>query len=309
MSISFPTALLALSLLFSASPEAAVMPDRLDCAAARLLIRLEALSTTSAPEVCISRGLATTLFFDAPLISDSVELQGAGHFAPLDPGRSTVALLLQEELEPGTRLKVTVHFVDGAAPSRASFVLVVHPSRAIRQVMVSRQIGAVEFCEQQVQQARLEEQQCQDELARVRAKQGTQGGLRGLLAEGLMVVDRGVKAGDVSQTAIGRSRYQLRMASAHAYQAEGRVALDVWLLNEGTQNWSMAEVTLTGPQGEVLELLSVWEQESLLGKGQKGRMVVEALTESPVQGLYTLTLLGQDGVRAFILERVVFPPL
>jgi uncharacterized protein (TIGR02268 family) len=203
---------LVASLLLSGASEAVAIPGHLDCAAARLLIRLEPLPTTSEPEVCISRGLVTTLFFDTPLVPDAVELQGAGHFAKLDPGLSTVALLLQEELEPGTRLKVAVHFSDGASPSRATFVLVVHPSRAVRQVMVSRQVGRVEFCEQQVQEARGQAQQCQEELARVRAGQGAQGGLRGLLAEGLMVAEQGVKAGNVSQIATGRLRHALRLA-------------------------------------------------------------------------------------------------
>jgi hypothetical protein len=97
--------------------------------------------------------------------------------------------------------------------------------------------------------------------------------------------------------------------TAYAYQAKGRVALDVWLVNEGPQDWAVDEATLTGPRGEVLELLSVWEQESFLGRGQKGRVVVEALTDAPAHGPYTLTLSGQDGVRTFILEGVVFPPL
>jgi len=53
-------------------------------------------------------------------------------------------VLPPEDLQPGERFEVTVHFPDGAAPTRATFTLVPHPAFAPRQVAVFRHPRTVE---------------------------------------------------------------------------------------------------------------------------------------------------------------------
>jgi len=86
--------------------------------------------------VCIRPELSLTLFFDARLAR--VDVEGRERFRRVKLVDDTLTLVASEALHDGARVPVTVYFEDGAAPTRATFVLVVHPSQAERQVEVSR---------------------------------------------------------------------------------------------------------------------------------------------------------------------------
>jgi uncharacterized protein (TIGR02268 family) len=134
LALSSP-ALLGLTLL-TAPVEATERAPLPTCEAGTRYIELTADAPSRTPEVCIRPELSLTLLFDAELAR--VEMEGRERFRRVKVMDDTLTRVASEALHDGERVPVTVYFEDGAAPTSATFVLVVHPSQAERQVEVSR---------------------------------------------------------------------------------------------------------------------------------------------------------------------------
>ncbi|HEX5745837.1 MAG TPA: DUF2381 family protein, partial [Archangium sp.] len=199
---------------------------------------------------------------------------------------------------------------DGAAPASLTFLLVVHPARAARQVDVLRKTRPVDFYKQKAWDADAKVQRCEDEKARLRAEQGGPGGLRGLRAAGLLDERLGVAVKNITDDVKTRPRAALTLERAWSSRAgtveKGRVAVELVLRNPGMKPWTLAGALLRGAKGEELTPLPEDTPVSIL-PGLLGRVMVEfEATTEQAQGAYTLTLWDADG-RSIILENVTFP--
>ena len=300
------SALLGLALL--ATPVEAT--ERLPlpaCEAGTRYIELTADAPSKTPEVCIRPDLSINLFFDARLAR--VEVEGRERFRRVKVVDDTLTLVASAALHDGERVLVTVYFQDDAIPSSATFVLVVHPSQAERQVEVSRRERSVASLRAGEQQARAEAQQCREEKARLQAECSGQGGLTGLIANDWMG-EKGVVA-RVLEEVTSRPGDPLKVEKVISYRAvgpkgRGRVALKVMLINLGTVAWTPTGAALVGAQREELARLTVWPLEPI-PPGASRRIVVELdATESEARGTYTLKLwAGEAG--GVNLDGVTFP--
>src|SRR5690349_8383226 len=73
--------------------------------------RIEQARTTLAPhEFCVSPGLMTGVFFDAPV---SVELQEEFRFEAVSRGRTSISVMPPRDMAPGERLRLSARYVDG----------------------------------------------------------------------------------------------------------------------------------------------------------------------------------------------------
>ncbi len=302
------SALLGL-LLLTAPAEATERAPLPTCEAGTRYIELTADAPSKPPEVCIRPELSLTLFFDAKLAR--VEVEGRERFRRVKLVDDTLTLVASEALHDGERVPVTVYFEDGAAPTSATFVLVVHPSQAERQVEVSRRERTVASLRQGEQQARAEAQQCQEEKARLQAECSGQGGLTGLIVNGWLgetgVVARRLK--DVTS----RPGDPLVAWTVISYRAvgpdgRGRVAVEMELRNRGAVTWTPSGAALVGSKHEELTGLTVWPLEPI-PPGRSGRVVVELdAAESEARGTFTLKLwAGEAGAGGVNLDDVTFP--
>ena len=302
------SALLGLALL-TAPVEATERAPLPTCEAGTRYIELTADAPSKPPEVCIRPELSLTLFFDAKLAR--VEVEGRERFRRVTMVDDMVTLVASEALHDGERVPVTVYFQDGAAPTSATFVLVVHPSQAERQVEVSRHERTVASLRLGEQQARAEAQQCREEKARLQAECSGQGGLTGLIVNEWMgekgVVARWLK--DVTSHP-GSSIVAQKVISYRAVgpDGRGRVAVAVELRNLGAVAWTPTGASLVGSKHEELTGLTVWPLEPI-PPGESGRIVVELdATESEARGSYTLKLwAGEVGDGGVNLGGVMFP--
>src|SRR5262249_33662570 len=155
--------------------------------------------------------------FDAKLAR--VELQGREHFRRVTETADSLMVLPSEAMRDLEPLRVTVYFADGAAPASLTFLLVVHPARAARQVEVIRQTRPAAFYKQEAQEARSKVQRCEEEKTRLQAEQGAPGGLRGLHAAGLLDIGSGVAAKRIFKDLKTRPRSALSLADAWSYRA------------------------------------------------------------------------------------------
>ncbi|HYO68640.1 MAG TPA: DUF2381 family protein [Archangium sp.] len=302
------TALLGLALLASPTDATEQVPLP-TCEGGTRYIELYADAPSKPPEVCIRPDLTLNLLFDATLAR--VVVEGRERFRRVKVVDDTLMLVASEALHDAERVRVTVYFQDGAAPASATFVLVVHPSQAERQVEVSRHERTVASLRQGEQQARAEVQQCREEKARLQAECSRQVGLTGLIENGWLG-EEGVPARWLKEV-IQRPGDALVAQKVISYRAvgpegRGRVAVKVALRNTGTVPWTPTAAALVGSKREALTGLTVWPLEPIPpGKFQIITVEMNAAEIEP-RGTYTLKLWGeQGGVASVTLDGVTFP--
>ena len=271
-------------------------------------VELLADSPGQAPEICIRPGLSLTLFFDTRLVR--VDIEGRERFLRVEEAPASLSLVASETLHDGDRVPMTVYFQSGAAPTSATFTLVVHPSQAERQVDISRQERTAASYRQGEQQARAEARQCQEEKARLQAEVGGRGGLTDLILQGWLG-EKGVSAKKLARLVARPSSY-LETRQIISYRAmgdgrEGRIALEVVLFNNGTAPWTPAGATLAGTERGQFMGLKVWPLEPIPPR-KKGRLVVEMDAQGQdAQGVFTLELRDEQGREGAIIDGVTFP--
>ncbi len=302
------TALLGLALLASPTDATEQVPLP-TCEAGTRYIELYADAPSQPPEVCIRPELTLNLLFDAKLAR--VVMEGRERFRRVKVVDDTLVLVASEALHDGERVRVTVYFEDGAAPASATFVLVVHPSQAERQVEVSRHERTVASLRQGEQQARAEVQQCREEKARLQAECSRQVGLTGLIENGWLG-EEGVPARWLKEV-IQRPGDSLVAQQVISYRAvgpegRGRVAVKVKLFNPGAEAWMPTGAALVGAKQEALTGLTVWPMEPI-PPGRFRNITVEMnATESEAWGSFTLKLwAGEAGAGGVNLDDVTFP--
>jgi uncharacterized protein (TIGR02268 family) len=272
-------------------------------------IELRADVSGDAHPVRIRPRFTTTLLFDTPLRRGGVELEGGERFklVTLDEAAQVLTLIPPPTPLPGERLKLTVHFADGAAPASATFRLEVHPAWAEQQVEVYRLPRPLESYQQEAREQREHAQRCEAELARAQAERQGPGGLAGLIDAGWVVEDQGVGALKITKTTTQRPGEVLRLRRAHSYRAQGQVAVALELNNTDARPWTAEGAELVGPRGERLRVLRVWQPTPVLS-GHFGLVIVEAEgLGADTQGPYVLRLHEAGGPRTVTLRGVSFP--
>jgi uncharacterized protein (TIGR02268 family) len=302
------TALLGLALL-AAPADAAERVPLPSCETGTRHIELDASAASKTLEVCIRPELSLTLLFDAKLAR--VEVEGRERFRRVELAAASLTLVASDALHDGERVPVTVYFQDDGAPTSATFMLVVHPSQAERQVEVSRHERTLASYRQGEQQARAEAQQCREEKARLQAECSGQGGLTGLIENGWLgekgVVARGLKE-VTARPAAPLEAWKVVSYRAVGPKGRGRVAVEVELHNKGTVTWTPTGAALVGAKREELTGLTVRSLEPI-PPGKSKRIVVELdAGESEARGSYTLKLwAGEAGVGGVNFDGVTFP--
>ena len=263
-------------------------------------------------EVCIRPGLSSSFLFNVKLAR--VEVPGRERFRVIED-ETGFTLTPTRALKDGERVRVTVHFQEGAAPASVTFLLVVHPAEAERQVEVVLQPRTGASYREGEQQALEEVQRCHQEKARLQTECAGQVGLRGLFAQGLLGQE-GVPSKDLRKSFSARPGNTLTSVEQHSYCAdtermEGghkvvRLAVVQELHNPVRTPWTPAGAVLVGPQGEAWKALGVWPLKPIApGKTQRVVVEVEA-TEEAARGTFTLKLWSQEG-RVEFFDTVTFP--
>jgi len=285
------------------------------CASGTRQLELMAGLPERTHEVCIRPGRSTSFFFDAKLAR--VEVPERERFRMLE-AETGFTLMATRALPDGERVPVTVSFEDGREPARATFVLVVHPSEAEQQVLVTRQQRTLASYREGEQRALEEARQCRWENARLQVECTTQVGLSTLLSLKLMG-EKGVPSKNLENRVSARPGNTLTSNKALSYRSDTghttedgrkrvRLAVEQELYNTGDAPWTLAGAMLVGPRGEEWKALAALPLEPI-PSGKKHRVVVEV--ETPVEaarGAFTLKLWSQEGGdRVELFEGVTFP--
>ncbi|KFA89755.1 hypothetical protein Q664_33265 [Archangium violaceum Cb vi76] len=254
------------------------------------------------PEVCVSPGLLTGFFFDAPAV---VEVQDEARFAQVLRGPRGFTFMPPPDMTSGERLRLTVHWGEGLLRQSASFSLVAHPRQATRQVEVFRDQRSRESVLQEAAQEREKNDQLRAENRQLRAGLEWAGKLQGLNASGALGED-GIKATPIAVRAGQPGDGALLMTRGISYRSEKTVAVAAWVMNAGTDSWLVAGASLATATGEKLEGVTIAQPEAI-SPGQTWRVFVEADagTGAPSEEV-TLRLWDAAG-RTLSIPKVTFP--
>lgn len=298
------TGLLLLALVAGNAGAAENTPPA-SCERGDLRIELTADPPSETPVLCTTPGLTTTLLFDTTLLR--MELEGRERFHRVMEDTQGLTFVPSEAMLDEKPLRLTVYFADGAGPASASFLVMVHPALAARQVDVLRHTRPVALYELAERKAQATAQQCEEEKTQLRAELDGPGGLRGLRFSGLMDQNQGVKVHDISTAIHRKPGNALHTSSIWAYRAHHRIAVEMALHNQGTRPWTFKDALLRCEKGEELRPLPMLRPDTISPGQMNVRIMVEmdAKTES-AKGSCTLTLWGTDG-RFITLGNVTFP--
>lgn len=308
MLLSAPMALAVFTLLAQA-PAAAEPPRLPECDVVQARLELAAEPSAQEREVCISPGLGTMfVFFGGELQAEGVALEGAGRFTLAEVGKHSLSLLPSDKLAPGERLKLTVRFAGVEAPAMATFHLVVHPARAVRQVEVFRHLRTLASYQQAEKEQAERLHQCREANGRLRAQADKPPGLTGLITTRLLGKE-GVAARDIQYDIKLQPPGAVEVLEAWSYRATGVVAAEFMLtFPEGTAPWASAGAELSRPTHPPLRVLPVWLEPEPDKKHPTVRVVVEAeATGEELGGTFSLKVWNAQGPGSFTLNGVTFP--
>jgi uncharacterized protein (TIGR02268 family) len=97
------------------------------------------------PVLYLAPGTFTFIVLDAPIIRESVEVEGRARFARVDPANEGITLVLGAPLRPGERLALRFTYKEGF-PSSVVLLLTGQPGTVDEVVHVSRPLQTVEAC-------------------------------------------------------------------------------------------------------------------------------------------------------------------
>lgn len=270
-------------------------------------IELTADRTNEVSEVQISPEQPTTFRFDSDVRADGLTLENHEHFE-VAPGKRLLTLVPSERVRGETPSILTVCFADGAAPSCASFRLVVHPAIGERQVELFRHKRPVDSVQTELKKTREENTRLHAENERLRAERTMPAGLTGLFASG-MVGMAGIPSQFIIEHITKRKSNTLIPWEVKTFRAPGRVAIGLELANpQGAKPWTPRGAKLVGSKGEVLDA-TFWPAEPIPPGKQRLIWIEVIAPDTQTGGTFILKTWEADGQRTFVIGNITFPVL
>jgi uncharacterized protein (TIGR02268 family) len=148
-----------------------------------------------APVLYLEPGTFTVIILDAPIIRESVEVEGRARFTRVDPADEGITLALGAPLRPGERLALRFTYKEGF-PSSVVFLLTGQPGLVDEVVTVRRPQQTVEACRVELSTTR---ERCEAQARELEALKARPPGVSPAAVALAGLVDlEGMKAEDLS---------------------------------------------------------------------------------------------------------------
>lgn len=290
---------LAWGLLWATLAESAAVEAPAGAAVVRR-IDVQAGGLATPPEVRISPGLSTTLFFDARIRPEQLALEGRERFQRFGVTEDHLVLVPSPTFREGERLRLEVRFHDGAVPDRAVLDLVVDATRPERQVELYRHARSAASYRQEVEELRagmlrLERQVQQLQRSRAGGEYTRESLVADIHDESTLSYGQWLPRKVTGDFVVRRVSF-IRLSTRWA-------ALRLSLVPpEAGKGWSAAGAALTDTQGTRMRTLPPWQEGPL---DADGRALIIILLEEPGvadSGRYTLELWDEGRKRTLKLE-------
>ncbi|WP_224366366.1 DUF2381 family protein [Hyalangium versicolor] len=258
------------------------------------------------PLLYLSSGTPTFLLLDAPIVRESVQVEGRARFARVDPSDLGITLVLAVPLGSKERLALRFSYREGS-PQSVVFLLTGQPGEADTVVNVSRPQQPAEACRVELSVTRERYEAQARELEELRARPPEMSPASVAL-EGLLDL-QGIQAQDFKRPcseAVGEfSADQCRAFAASTWTV---VVLEV--SNPGPEPWSPAWAEVTpAVGGEPRRARAVLSGQAVIPPG--GTVSVAVEVEMPLrtleawpQALHSLRVCNTDGSRCLSFPKV-----
>lgn len=284
------------------APGAAAAPDSPDSTARVRRIELRADERSSLPEVLIRPGFSTTVFFDAPIQPEQVELEGRERFQRVGITEDHLALVPSSFLRQGERLRLQVRFKDSAVPELAALMLVVDTTKVEPQVELYRRPRTAESYRQEVDELKVAMRRLQHDVEQLRGAPLRAGTIESLVAS---MEDKDSLQYEFLALQRTNSPFPMDVPQVASVLLNMRwAALRVTLTMSAEEaDWTAAGASLTDAQGRLTKTRPPWQPGPVRFARQQAVVVLleDAMELQP--GRYTLKLWDEGG-RTVTLEGI-----
>ena len=258
------------------------------------------------PLLYLSPDVPTFILLDAPIIRESVEVEGRARFARVDPGDEGIMLVLAVPLGPKERLALRFTYREGF-PSSVVFLLTGQPGEVDTVVKVSRPQQTVEACRVELSATR---ERCEDqakELEELKARPPAVSPAAVALA-GLVDL-KGMKAQDF-QGACSTVPGDLLPVQCTGLAASTWTVLVLEVSNTGSEPWAPAWAEVTpAAGGEPRRARAVLSGQAAIPPGGAVSVAVEVemparKKEAWLQEPHSLRACNADGSRCLSVPQV-----
>jgi len=258
------------------------------------------------PLISVAPGTFTLIILDAPIVRESVELEGRARFTVVDVGDRTVTLSPTAALGPAERLALRVTYREGF-PSSVVFLLTGQPGVVDDVVNVTRPQQTVEAYRVELSATRARCEAQSKELEELKARPPVVSPAAVALAG--VVNERGVRGKDFEHECF-KVRGELRPVECKGLGGATWSVVILEVSNTGGEPWAPAWAEVTpAAGGEPRRARAVLTGQAPLPPRGSVRVAVEV--EMPARklgewlsALHTLRVCNSDGSRCLSVPQV-----
>ncbi|HLL05245.1 MAG TPA: DUF2381 family protein [Myxococcaceae bacterium] len=259
-----------------------------------------------APLIHLAPGSFTLIILDAPIVRESVQVEGHDRFARVDPSDQGITLALAGPLKPTERLALRFTYREGF-PSSALLLLTGRLEQPDIMVSVSRPPQTIEACQVELTSQRERCEAQRKELDELKARPATlDPAVVGLTEWGDMTKLRVLDLETPCLRALG----ELRVSQCRGFETATWIVAVFEVTNSGSAPWAPAWAELTpmagGPPRRAHQVLS--RQASIAPGGTVGVSVEVRLPtrskEKRIKELHMLRVCDAAGSRCLSMHGV-----
>nr|WP_224240736.1 DUF2381 family protein [Hyalangium gracile] len=258
------------------------------------------------PVIYLAPDAPTLILLDAPIVRESVQVEGRARFAVVDVGDRTVTLSPAAALGTGERLALRVTYREGF-PSSVVFLLTGEPGKADTVVNVRRPQQTVEACRVELSATRERCEAQAKELEELKARPPAVSPAAVVLAG---VVDlKGMRGEDFGRACFD-VRGELRPVECRGLGASTWTVVVLEVSNTGAEPWAPAWAEVTpAAGGEPRRARAVLSRQASIPPG--GAVSVAVEVEMParepgewLRAVHALRVCNGDGSRCLSVPQV-----
>jgi len=258
------------------------------------------------PVIYVAPDAPTFILLDAPIVRESVQVEGRSRFARVDPGNEGIMLVLAAPLAPTERLALRFTYREGT-PASVVLLLTSQSGTVDTVVNVSRPQQTVEACRVELSAVRERCEAQSKELEELKARPPAVSPAAVALA-GLVDL-KGMKAEDFWEACFG-VRGELRPAQCRGLAASTWAVVVLEVSNGGAEPWTPAWAEVTPAAGGApRRARAVLSGQAVIPSG--GAVSVAVEVEMPrrepgewLRALHSLRVCNADGSRCLSVPEV-----
>ncbi|WP_224373200.1 DUF2381 family protein [Hyalangium versicolor] len=262
--------------------------------------------TGESPLIYLAPGSFTFIVLDAPIMRESVQVEGHARFARVDPSELGITLVLAAPIAPTERLALRFTYREGS-PQSVVFLLTGQPGEVDTVVAVSRPQQTVEACRVELSATRARYEALSKELEELRARPPAVSPAAVALA-GLVGV-KGMRVGAFREgcnTVVG----EFGAAKCTGLAASTWTVLVLEVSNGGAEPWAPAWAEVTpAAGGEPRRARAVLSGQATIPPGRTMSVAIEVEMparepEAWLRALHSLRICNSDGSRCLSVPKV-----